>query len=105
MLHAQDLVLIREHGSDFVKGIGSGISYLRMNLGNLLPLFQVPAAWPLALAGTLPAGKLALFPRKLALIFLEMMRIFDFRAIRERCKRFDAQVNSDLLIGRRSALE
>jgi len=99
VLHAQDLVLIREHGSDLVKGIGPGIGDLRMNPGDPLPLLQVPAARLLAPAGTLPAGKPALLPRKLALIFLEVARISDLCAIRERRKRLDAEVDSDLLIG------
>ena len=37
VLHAQDLVLVREHGRDLVKGIGSGIGDLRVNPG--FPLF------------------------------------------------------------------
>ena len=42
VLHAQDLVLVREHGRDLVKGIGSGIGDLRVNPGDPLPLLQAP---------------------------------------------------------------
>ena len=100
VLHAQDLVLVREHGRDLVKGIGSGIGDLRVNPGDPLPLFQVPAARLLAPACALPAGKPALLPRELALVFLEMARILDFRAVRESRKRLDAEVDSDLPVGR-----
>ena len=100
VLHAQDLVLVREHGRDLVKGIGSGIGDLRVNPGDPLPLLQVPAARLLAPACALPAGKPALLPRELALVFLEMTRILDFRAVRESRKRLDAEIDSDLPVGR-----
>ena len=100
ILHAQDLVLVREHGRDLVKGIGSGIGDLRVNPGDPLPLLQVPAARLFAPACALPAGKPALLQRELALGFLEMARILDFRAIRESRKRLDAEIDSDLPVGR-----
>ena len=100
VLHAQDLVLIREHGSDLVQGIGPGIGDLRMDPGNPLPLLQVPVARLLVPAGALPAGKPALLPRELALIFLEMARIPDLAAVRKRRKRLDAEVDSDFPVGR-----
>ena len=100
ILHAQDLVLVREHGRDLVKGIGSGIGDLRVNPGDPLPLLHVPAARLLAPACALPAGKSALLPRELALVFLEMTRILDFRAVRESRKRLDAEIDSDLPVGR-----
>ena len=100
ILHAQDLVLVREHGRDLVKGIGSGIGDLRVNPGDPLPLFQVLATRLLAPACALPAGKPALLPRELALVFLEMTRILDFRAVRESRKRLDAEIDSDLPVGR-----
>lgn len=88
ILHAQDLVLVREHGSDLVQGIGPGIGDLRMDPGNPLPLLQVPVARLLVPAGALSAGKPALLPRELALVFLEMARIPDFSSVRERgCTR------------------
>ena len=100
VLHAQDLVLVREHGSDLVQGIGPGIGDLRMDPGNPLPLLQVPVARLLVPAGALPAGKPALLPRELALIFLEMARIPDLAAVRKRRKRLDAEVDSDFPVGR-----
>ena len=100
ILHAQDLVLVREHGSDLVQGIGPGIGDLRMDPGNPLPLLQVPVARLLVPAGALSAGKPALLPRELALVFLEMTRILDFRAVRESRKRLDAEIDSDLPVGR-----
>ena len=100
ILHAQDLVLVREHGRDLVKGIGSGIGDFGVDPSNPLPLFQVPPRLFLALASTLPAGEPALLPRELALVFLEMARILDFRAVRESRKRLDAEVDSDLPVGR-----
>lgn len=100
VLHAQDLVLVREHGRDLVKGIGSGIGDLRVNPGDPLPLLQVPAARLLAPACALPAGKPALLPRELALVFLEVARVSDLRAVRESRERFDAEVDSDLPVGR-----
>jgi len=100
ILHAQDLVLVREHGSDLVQGIGPGIGDLRMDPGNPLPLLQVPVARLLVPAGALSAGKPALLPRELALIFLEMARIPDFSSVRESRKRLDAEVDSDLPVGR-----
>ena len=100
VLHAQDLVLVREHASDLVQGIGPGIGDLRMDPGNPLPLLQVPAARLLAPAGTFPAGEPALLPRELALIFLEMARIPDLAAVRKRRKRLDAEVDSDFPVGR-----
>ena len=100
VLHAQDLILVREHGRDLVKGIGSGIGDLRVNPGDPLPLFQVPAARLLAPACALPTGKLALLPREPALVFLEMARVSDLRAVRERRKRLDAEIDSDLPVGR-----
>ena len=100
ILHAQDLVLVREHGRDLVKGIGSGIGDLRVNPGDPLPLLQVPVARLLVPAGALPAGKPALLPRELALIFLEMARIPDLAAVRKRRKRLDAEVDSDFPVGR-----
>ena len=100
ILHAQDLVLVREHGRDLVKGIGSGIGDFGVDPSNALPLFQVPPRLFLALASTLPAGEPALLPRELALVFLEMARILDFRAVRESRKRLDAEVDSDLPVGR-----
>ena len=95
ILHAQDLVLVREHGSDLVQGIGPGIGDLRMDPGNPLPLLQVPVARLLVPAGALSAGKPALLPRELALVFLEMARIPDFSSVRESRKRLDAEVDSD----------
>ena len=65
-----------------------------------LPLLQVPAARLLAPACALPAGKPALLPRELALVFLEVARVSDLRAVRESRKRFDAEVDSDLPVGR-----
>lgn len=100
VLHAQDLVLVREHGRDLVKGIGSGIGDLRVNPGNPLPLLQVPPRLFLALASTLPAGEPALFPRKLALVFLEVARLSDLATVRERRKCLDAEIDSDLPVGR-----
>ena len=100
VLHAQDLVLVREHGRDLVKGIGSGIGDIGVDPSNPLPLFQVPPRLFLALASTLPAGEPALLPRELALVFLEMARILDFRAVGESRKRLDAEVDSDLPVGR-----
>lgn len=100
VLHAQDLVLVREHGRDLVKGVGSGIGDLRIYPGDPLPLLQVPAARLLAPACALPAGKPALLPRELVLAFLEMARILDFRAVGESRKRLDAEVDSDLPVGR-----
>ena len=100
VLHAQDLVLVREHGRDLMEGIGSGIGDLRVNPGDPLPLLQVPAARLLAPACALPAGKPALLPRELALVFLEVARISDLAAVRERRKRLDAEVDSDLPVGR-----
>ena len=100
VLHAQDLVLVREHGRDLVKGIGSGIGDLRVNPGDPLLLLQVPAARLLAPACALPAGKSALLPRELALVFLEMPRILDFCAVRESRKRLDAEIDSNLPVGR-----
>lgn len=100
VLHAQDLVLVREHGRDLVKGIGSGIGDIGVDPSNPLPLFQVPPRLFLALAGALPAGKPALLPRELALIFLEMARIPDLAAVRKRRKRLDAEVDSDFPVSR-----
>ena len=100
VLHAQDLVLVREHGRNLVKGIGSGIGDIGVDPSNPLPLLQVPAARLLAPACALPAGKPALIPRELALVFLEMTRILDFRAVRESRKRLDAEIDSDLPVGR-----
>ena len=100
ILHAQDLVLVREHGSDLVQGIGPGIGDLRVNPGDHLPLLQVPAARLLAAAGARSAGKSALLPRKLALVFLEMARIPDFRAVRKSHKRLDAEIDSDFPVDR-----
>ena len=100
VLHAQDLVLVREHGRDLVKGIGPGIGDLRVDPGDPLPLLQVPHRLLLAPACALPAGKPALLQRELALGFLEMARILDFRAIRESRKRLDAEIDSDLPVGR-----
>ena len=100
VLHAQDLVLVREHGRDLVKGVGSGIGDIGVDPSDPLPLFQVPPRLFLALASTLPAGEPALLPRELALVFLEMARILDFRAVGESRKRLDAEVDSDLPVGR-----
>ena len=100
VLHAQDLVLVREHGRDLVKGIGSGIGDIGVDPGDPLPLLHVPAARLLAPACALPAGKPALLPRELALIFLEMARIPDLAAVRKRRKRLDAEVDSDFPVGR-----
>lgn len=100
VLHTQDLVLVREHGSDLVQGIGPGIGDLRMDPGNPLPLLQVPVARLLVPACTFPAGEPTLLPRKLALIFLEVARISDLAAVRERRKRLDAEVDSDFPVGR-----
>lgn len=100
ILHAQDLVLVREYGSDLVQGIGPGIGDLRMDPGDPLSLLQVPAARLLAAAGARSAGKSALLPRKLALVFLEMARIPDFRAVRKSHKRLDAEIDSDFPVGR-----
>lgn len=100
VFHAQDLVLIREHGRDLMEGIGPGISDFRMDPGDPLPLFQIPAARFLAPACTFPAGEPTLLPRKLALIFLEVARISDLAAVRERRKRLDAEVDSDFPVGR-----
>ena len=100
VLHAQDLVLVREHGRDLVKGIGSGIGDLRVNPGDPLPLLQVPPRLFLALASTLPAGEPALFPRELPFVPFKASRILDFRAVGESRKRFDAEVDSDLPVGR-----
>ncbi len=100
ILHAQDLVLVREHGSDLVQGIGPGIGDFGVDPSNPLPLFQVPVARLLVLASTLSAGKPALLPRELALVFLEMARIPDFSSVREIRKRLDAEVDSDLPVGR-----
>ena len=100
VLHAQDLVLVREHGSDLVQGIGPGIGDLRMDPGDPLPLLQIPAARLLALASTLPAGESALLTCELSLVFLEIARILDFRAVRERRKRLDTEIDSDLPVGR-----
>ena len=100
VLHAQDLVLVREHGRNLVKGIGSGIGDIGVDPSNPLPLLQVPAARLLAPACALPAGKPALLPRELALIFLEMARIPDLAAVRKRRKRLDAEVDSDFPVGR-----
>lgn len=100
VLHAQDLVLVSEHGRDLVKGIGSGIGDISVYLSNPLLLFQVPPRLFLAIASTLPAGEPALLSRELVLVFLEMARILDFRAVGESRKRLDAEVDSDLLVGR-----
>ena len=100
VLHAQDLVLVREHGRDLVKGIGSGIGDLRVNPGDPLPLLQVPPRLFLALASTLPAGEPALFPRELPFVPFKASRILDFRAVRESRERFDAEVDSDLPVSR-----
>ena len=100
VLHAQDLVLVREHGRDLVKGIGSGIGDLRVNPGDPFPLLQVPRRLLLAPACALPAGEPTLLPRKLALIFLEVARVSDLRAVGESRERFDAEVDSDLPVGR-----
>ena len=99
VLHAQDLVLVREHGCDLVKGIGSGIGDLSMDPGDPFPLLQVPHRLLFAPAGTLPAGEPALLPREPVLIFLEVTRVSDLCAIRERRKRLDAEVDSDLPVG------
>ena len=100
VFHAQDLVLIREHGRDLMEGIGPGISDLRMDPGDPLPLFQIPAARFLAPACTFPAGEPALFPRELPFVPFKASRILDFRAVRERRKRLDAEVDSDFPVGR-----
>ena len=100
VLHAQDLVLVREHGRDLMEGVGSGIGDFRVDPGDPFPLLQVPHRLLLAPACALPAGEPTLLPRKLALIFLEVARVSDLRAVRESRKRLDAEIDSDLPVGR-----